>query len=643
MKSIRTNILAALCCLLLTACAAAPATAAPEPTPEGANGPAATATPTPEPTFSPTPTPDPYADAKAAAVQSLVNRLNSYRESVYVYKDFALTENNFTQKAKIWGRDRDLVHDLDENFQENPYADESCIRCQIDTRGNDWGGWMFLNGYLPAGETVPKLNDGKQPNTGLDLTGATHLSFYAKGEQGGERVEFFTLGFGYDGDTGSPVVEYPDSARKASRGFITLSNEWEEYTIDFGWADLSSICCGFGFVCSGGESGNADNVFYLDEIRFVGDIVSLQGAPVLLRSYDTDNKYIKNAAFSYDNALAAMALLSEGRTAEAGDIIDAFVYAVKNDRQGVLRVRNAYAAGVVSALPGWDSGARMPGWYDFELSKTGNWYEDQYQVGSNVGNTSYVALALLQYYRVVPKEDYLDTAKALMDWVIDNCSDGGDGFTGGFDGWAEGKKPVVQKFTYKSIEHNIDAYAAFAQLYALTSEPRYQQAAESALRFIQSMYDPAEQVFYTGTTNDGVTPSKGNIVLDAQVWAAMALGEQFTPYADALSRVEKMRVKDGGYPFCQSNVNGGWWAEGTAYTALMYRLRGDDAAANAAMDALVGIQLDNGLFPAATVDNLSTGFELFTGEPWVYGTAPHIAPTAWFILAANRFNPYSFE
>lgn len=643
MKSIQTSILVALCCLLLTACAAAPAAAAPEPTPETISEPTATATPTPEPTFSPTPTPEPYADAKAAAVQSLVDRLNDCRESVYVYKDFALTENNFTQKAKIWGTNRDLVHDLNENYQENPYAGKSCIRCQIDTRGSDWGGWMFLNGFLPAGETVPKLNDGKQPNTGLNLTGATHLSFYAKGEQGGERVEFFTLGFGYDGDTGRQNVEYPDSARKESLGFISLSNEWEEYTIDFSWADLSSICCGFGFVCSGGESGRADNVFYLDEIQFVGDIASVQDAPVLLRSYDTDNQYIKNAAFSYDNALVAMAFLSEGRTAEAGEIIDTFVYAIQNDRQGVARVRNAYAAGIVSALPGWESGARMPGWYDFELSKTGEWYEDRYQVGSNVGNTSYVALALLQYDRVVPGEVYRNTAKALMDWVIENCSDGGDGFTGGFDGWAEGKKPVVYPFTYKSIEHNIDAYAAFAQLYALTGEPRYQQAAESALRFIESMYDPAERVFYTGTTNDGVTPNKDNIVLDAQVWAAMALGEQFTPYADALSRVQQMRDKDGGYPFCQSNVNGGWWAEGTAYTALMYRLRGDDAAANAAMDALVGIQLDSGLFPAATVENLSTGFELFTGDPWVYGTAPHIAPTAWFILAVNNFNPYSFE
>ena len=59
-----------------------------------------------------------------------------------------------------------------------------------------------------------------------------------------------------------------------------------------------------------------------------------------------------------------------------------------------------------------------------------------------------------------------------------------------------------------------------------------------------------------------------------------------------------------------------------------------------AMEALVSIQDDEGLFPAATVDNLSTGMELFDGSPWEYSTDTHIAPSAWFIMAANGFNPY---
>ena len=103
-----------------------------------------------------------------------------------------------------------------------------------------------------------------------------------------------------------------------------------------------------------------------------------------------------------------------------------------------------------------------------------------------------------------------------------------------------------------------------------------------------------------------------------------------------------MKTAEGGYPFCLENRNGGWWAEGTAYTTLMYKLRGDDTKYEEAMNALEGIQLESGLFPAATVDDLSTGMELFDGSPWEYSKDPHIAPTAWFIMSADGFNPYTF-
>ena len=127
-------------------------------------------------------------------------------------------------------------------------------------------------------------------------------------------------------------------------------------------------------------NGNADNVFFLDGIRFTGEIKSAMEAPVMLRSYDTENLYIKNTAFTYDNALAAMAFLSEGKQKESKEILDALVYAVRNDRSfrpaaagtqtdekmvsvSIVprRVRNAYAAGAINAFPGWESGARLSG------------------------------------------------------------------------------------------------------------------------------------------------------------------------------------------------------------------------------------------------------------------------------------------
>ena len=623
---------------------------------------------------------------KFMAVSALESRLSQEREAVYVYKDFGLTENHFTQKAKMAGFNYDAVIDMNEDWQENPYDGSSCIRCEQITMEGDWGGWLFLNGYLPKGESVPLLNDGSMDGQGLDLTGARELRFFARGENGGETVEFFTAGFGYDGVSGRQTVEYPDSAAKQSLGWVTLTTDWQEYVIDLEEADMSDIVCGFGYVLNDKMDGNADNVFYLDEIRFTGDIYSAWQDPVLLRSYDTENIYIKNVAFTYDNALAAMAFLAEGKQEEAKEIVDAFVYAVEQDRaldinstaggdtwdtlaagdaEGAgtqtaggedtwdtlevgdaadtqpagnpMRIRNAYAAGDISAYPGWESGARLPGWYDRD---TGEWYEDRYQVGSNVGNTSYAALALMQYYTVYGGEEYLQTACSLMDWVIEACSDDGDGFTGGFDGWAEGNPPVVYPFTYKSIEHNIDAYAAFSMLYGATEDVRYYNAMESCRRFIESMYNGEQGLFMTGTLDDGVTPNTSVVVLDAQVWCAMALGNAFSPFENALAVVDSMRTSEGGYPFCQENRNGGWWAEGTAYTALMYRLRGDMERYLNAMNALMSIQLDDGLFPAATVDNLSTGMDLFDGSPWEYSRDPHIAPTAWFIMAANGFNPY---
>ena len=107
---------------------------------------------------------------------------------IYVYRDFSLSLNHFTQKAKMFGRIENAVHDMDENWQEDLRSGQSAIRCEIDVPSDDWGGWLFLNGYLPAGETEPHLSDGLNPDQGIDLTGAAELRFYAKGEMGGEKV-----------------------------------------------------------------------------------------------------------------------------------------------------------------------------------------------------------------------------------------------------------------------------------------------------------------------------------------------------------------------------------------------------------------------------------------------------------------------
>lgn len=343
-----------------------------------------------------------------------------------------------------------------------------------------------------------------------------------------------------------------------------------------------------------------------------------EGCPIV--SYETEKKELQNAAYSYDNALVSMAFTSSGMQDEAKQILDAFRTGIKNDRYKSDRVRNAYR---------WGDPYHPPGWW------SEGWYEDAYQVGTNVGNSSYVALAMLQFYQRWGGKEYLDTAITIMNWVLGNCQDGSPGFAAGYDGWPE--NGAVTPFTYKSAEHNIDAYAVFKQLYAITQEEKYKAAYESALEFIISMYDETKGLFYIGSITDGVTPSTYNTVLDAQAWALLALGEEIESSDAVLETLASLKTSEGGYPFHKDNSNGGFWPEGTSFTALTFRKMGMEKESVSALKALVSVQLENGGFPAATVSALTTG------EGWTYGTEPHIAPAAWYVMAVNGFNPYEFD
>lgn len=143
------------------------------------------------------------------------------------------------------------------------------------------------------------------------------------------------------------------------------------------------------------------------------------GLPVLIRSYDTEKPQLSMAAYTYDNALAAMAFISSGDKDDAETILDAFVYVIEHDRFKPGRIRNAYAADTVYYNNGGDS-VKLPGWWDPAANQ---WSEDPEQIGCDVGNTSYAALAMLQYDAVYDTDKYLSTAKTLMDWVLSECTD----------------------------------------------------------------------------------------------------------------------------------------------------------------------------------------------------------------------------
>ncbi|MGL4606253.1 MAG: hypothetical protein ACRCU3_02200 [Eubacteriaceae bacterium] len=359
-----------------------------------------------------------------------------------------------------------------------------------------------------------------------------------------------------------------------------------------------------------------------------------RGVPGFIISYEIgEHKNVSESgfdhrAYAYDNALAALAFISENKKEESKKILDGFINSMKNDGGEGKRIHNAYD----------DRDPRA-----FEVvtdpKHLETYPETETTIGTTTGNEAFVAIAMLQYYHRYGGETYLQTGKTLMDWVLSECEPkSGDGFLGGYYGSLETAN--LTELTYKSIENNVDAYSAFTMLYKITGEKKYEIGATSAENFIKSMYNKADHYFYVGTLEDQTTINTKNCVLDAQAWTALALEKNFKPYDKALDyTMDYFKQPDGGYAFDKNNVNGGTWVEGTAFTGLAFIFQNRKKEGESALEVVKSLQLSSGGFPAATVENLSTGFEN-NPEEGSYSKMPHIAPGAWFVLGVNQFNPF---
>lgn len=146
----------------------------------------------------------------------------------------------------------------------DPHSGEMAVRVSFSPTGTlGWAGvyWQY-----------PKNNWGNL-SPGLDLSWANKLTFWAKGKVGGEKIQFFVGGIGTKNDP------YPDSLRpQISTGFIELTNQWQEYTINLLIAkpepsygqNLSHVIGGFGWAADK-CADPAGATFYLDDIYFEYD------------------------------------------------------------------------------------------------------------------------------------------------------------------------------------------------------------------------------------------------------------------------------------------------------------------------------------------------------------------------------------
>ncbi len=137
---------------------------------------------------------------------------------------------------------------LDGDYRgEMPYEGVASIRMRYEG----------LYGWVGVAWQDPPNNWGDLEG-GYDLTGATELELWARGEYGGEQVSF---GVGLI----QKDKEHPDSGIAKIDG-IRLTSEWQRYTVPLKNVDLSSIKTGFVVSLTGRRT---PVTIYLDRIRFV--------------------------------------------------------------------------------------------------------------------------------------------------------------------------------------------------------------------------------------------------------------------------------------------------------------------------------------------------------------------------------------
>jgi len=166
-----------------------------------------------------------------------------------VYKNKGTRDNHFVPSGFMPNGNCLKMNDA---YRENCQEGSSCIKIEYDVacskQDQEWAGIFWLN---------PANNWGSRKG-GFDLRGATKLTFWAKGEKGGERIEEFGIG-GITGD-------YPDTDSGVI-GPVILTNEWRQYIMDLRGKDLSYISGGFSWTTN--SKVNPEHcTFYLDNIQY---------------------------------------------------------------------------------------------------------------------------------------------------------------------------------------------------------------------------------------------------------------------------------------------------------------------------------------------------------------------------------------
>jgi len=147
------------------------------------------------------------------------------------------------------GEEGEKYLQLNDQWKENCHSGPTCIQIKYRPNRKGWAGiyWQYPDG-----------NFGDKP--GRKIKGGSTLSFWARGEKGGELVQFKA------GGISDQAKKYKDSFEIVMDP-VSLTQVWKRHEINLTGADLSSVLGAFAWSAS--RKGNPEGLtFYLDDIRY---------------------------------------------------------------------------------------------------------------------------------------------------------------------------------------------------------------------------------------------------------------------------------------------------------------------------------------------------------------------------------------
>ena len=178
--------------------------------------------------------------------ENAATALRAVKFPFYVYQDAGI--GAFVPDGWM-GDFKDVKMDLQSGV--HPRSGKTCVKVEYLPGASQNSHWAGVYWQFPG-------NSWGSRKGGYDLTGARKLSFWARGELGGEVIQEVKIG-GISG-------KYKDSDT-AGIGPITLMKEWQQFVINLEGVDLSYISGGFCWSTNLDLNKNGCT-FYLDDIVY---------------------------------------------------------------------------------------------------------------------------------------------------------------------------------------------------------------------------------------------------------------------------------------------------------------------------------------------------------------------------------------